>query len=760
MAKLRVNMELVGDSNVPVTRTESIKHGSEMLNNVINSAVTALNSKADKSYVDTELNKKANASDVSGKADASTVAALQTAVNGKADSSTVSALSERVSSTETGITAANSRIDEIVALPDGSTTADAELIDIRTKADGSKAASAGAAVREQVTDLKSDLHQLYVPEKYKVGYYIDTTGTEKQYGTNAWKCSDEFLPVYGIKELTLAVSSSVNAISFYDKNFAYISGIEKRNGSYTLTSNDIPDGAVFAKISVINNNVTLVCDKYYTYSNVAECKKALGTLHNPYTYDVGYYIDTTGTKKSYSSNVWKCSADYIIIDSIKTLRIKVSASVNVISFYDANYNYISGIEKNSGYYVFSKRDVPHNAVFAKVSVLNDDIIAEYYDGTVLDNIKKLSRLSSMIDSISSDNSRTPEFTIRGGLNTTGGLVDYGPDWVSTEYIPVDEKSNYIFFSTKTYANVSDGVYVRPLWFYDESQTAISCVTHNDCYSLENIYDGNTYIAKGFAKIPYNCKYIRISGFKDRNVLKYKDYFKFDAENSKFSGMKINFIGDSITEGVHTSKTYHQYLAEMLGIVNVNHGRNGSTISNYHMDETDPKYQICDRLDLIDREAKYNFVFAGTNDFYFNVPMGEFYKKQGLATVYNDDKATFKGALATVIVTLKETMPTVPVVVCTPIHRGTFSGQPTELEPNSIGLYLSDYCDAIREACDIFGVDYIVDLHTLSGLNPIVNANAHEYFHDGTTSQWTDLLHPNANGHKKIADCIKRIVFND
>ena len=157
MAKLRVNMELVGDSNVPVTRTESIKHGSEMLNNVINSAVTALNSKADKSYVDTELNKKANASDVSGKADASTVAALQTAVNGKADSSTVSALSERVSSTETGITAANSRIDEIVALPDGSTTADAELIDIRTKADGSKAASAGAAVREQVTDLKSDL---------------------------------------------------------------------------------------------------------------------------------------------------------------------------------------------------------------------------------------------------------------------------------------------------------------------------------------------------------------------------------------------------------------------------------------------------------------------------------------------------------------------------------------------------------------------------------------------------------------------------
>ena len=141
MAKLRVNMELVGDSNVPVTRTESIKHGSEMLNNVINSAVTALNSKAEKSYVDTELNKKANASDVSGKADASTV----------------SALSSRVSQNETNIAAANTRIDNIVQTPSGSTEGNTELIDIRTGADGKNYTTAGQAVRSQITDLKSDL---------------------------------------------------------------------------------------------------------------------------------------------------------------------------------------------------------------------------------------------------------------------------------------------------------------------------------------------------------------------------------------------------------------------------------------------------------------------------------------------------------------------------------------------------------------------------------------------------------------------------
>ena len=191
-----------------------------------------------------------------------------------------------------------SRIDNITSIPGGSTTGDVELQDIRVKADGTTATSAGNAVREQFNELKSDVVLLdNLLKKTLAQEYDLKIAIDNMFKCAAYDSDSNYASAYENFKIACGLSDILYISAVFNGESA-IAGTDAKDLDITVTGH-YADGKTITltgwKISgtvmVGTNNFTVVLGEFTTTVSVTGVKEPI-----PSEYTRCSYIKNSGTQ--------------------------------------------------------------------------------------------------------------------------------------------------------------------------------------------------------------------------------------------------------------------------------------------------------------------------------------------------------------------------------------------------------------------------------------------------------------------------------
>lgn len=364
--------------------------------------------------------------------------------------------------------------------------------------------------------------------------------------------------------------------------------------------------------------------------------------------------------------------------------------------------------------------------------------------------------------------------VPGRLTNTGSISE-DSRYKTTDFIAWANGSLYRA-ATKESNNVFDTA------CYDENQSFLGLATADTQITSLLDKDGTVFYYVEFS-LEAGTKYIRTSAYMDVSAIYLSETalpegFDIDATSitvdrgpeiatamgipnldfiNRFAGKKMIVAGDSITEKNQTSsKVWHEWIAEWLGLTVYNDGQGGTGFAKDYIGRHSTIYRVENLWDsLYPADPDIILVMGNMND---GTAGGSGYVETYPEITYgyappvgqlSDPGTTFSehGIMRRLLTDLTNKYPTakIGIISSTPRDYPITSQWPDN--PNTYGYgWYHDYVEAQKEVCADMCIPFLDIYHQNPVLRPYNQTNAQTYYWDGEASTPTNAVHPNEAGH--------------
>lgn len=544
------------------------------------------------------------------------------------------------------------RVDNLLgSIKEGSTTSDAELLDIRVGASGKIFTNAGAAVRsigKLVEGLLSNNINIYPGLSWENSKAINTSGNLYTAGSENFKVASIRLSKGTRVSYRLFGNASLPVIASGDdeKPLSIIDSVPEAGTNQTpvtgeyIISNDsevlwfsttqLQDDNAYIRIELPTSEVMKWSKSYMSSSGEIVSDNVYG-LTEPIFIPAGHKLSASLMASDSVSAVCKCNESGEYISTLR--RGKNGALALVYTYYATEDCYIRLCTRinNSG---------------ASMSVFNVNIKIEPMEKYYI-----------------------PSFDIGNGhISVTEQNVKNDSVYMYSNLIYLDKGMTIRFFSSG-----SNAMYALSEW--NENREFVDGIIEGNTRHREITFTApdDMIVRISAKKVQSGTEAVTTEEEFTSCRIYFEDIFYKELQDDPLHDKTITFIGDSLAYGniIGPDATWCHLLALKYNMKETNLGINGNSVARQSVETTNPA--MVERFTAIPA-SDYIVLSGGANDKRLNVGIED-----------------FKAALETIIDGIRELHPKAKLLFLTNFNRFPDS-------PNSLGLNDIDYVDAMKEVC--------------------------------------------------------------